>query len=148
MLREQIDQMIMSARKADRKDTLLVYQAIKDQFLKFKTAKNAGTLDDNAEMQILRKMIKERQQSYDIYASAGRDDLADKEAFEIKAISELLPEEPTEEDYNRLIDEYISGLGDIEFDRSQMGKCIKYVKEKLTGADGKLLSQLVVKRFA
>lgn len=152
LLQNDIDRMIMMARKNGRKDTLLVYQDIKAEFVKFKTkevpqGEQAPILDEKEELNILNKMIKNRKQSYEIFTASGRTDLADKEAFEIAAIQELLPAAPTEEDYNRVIDEYITTLGDIEFDKSQMGKCIKFVKEKLIGADGKILSQLVQKRF-
>lgn len=147
MFKEKINEMIMTSRKAGEKGKVLVYQAVKNEFLKFKTAKNAGILDENAEIKLIQKMLKERQESAVIYAQNGRKDLAEKESFEVCVLKEMLPAEPNDEDYVAAIDEFVVGLGDKKFDKSQMGACIKFIKNNVLGADGKKCSQFVMARL-
>ena len=61
MINEQLNKLIMTAMKGGEKARAEVFRAIKSEFLKFQTAKNAKPLDDAAEIGILRKMLKERE---------------------------------------------------------------------------------------
>lgn len=146
MLHEEIDGMIMTARKERSSEKVLVYQAVKNEFLKFRTAKNAGTLDEAAEIGIVRKMIKTRKESADIFKTAGREDLETKERGEIEILQTLLPKEPEENDYIKVLDDFIATL-DKPFDKTQMGNAIKYLKANLPGADGSLASNIVKKKL-
>lgn len=137
----------MSARKENDKSATLAYQALKAEFQKFLTAKNAGVLDENAEIKIIQKMVKERKESSELYAKAGRTDLADVEKYEYEILEKLLPAEPNDEDYISALDEFIVSLGDKAFDKSQMGTAIKFIKSKIIGADGKKCSQIVMSRL-
>lgn len=147
MLHEEIDGMIMTARKERSPEKVLVYQAVKNEFLKFRTAKNAGTLDEAAEMGIVRKMIKTRKESAEIFKTAGREDLERKERMEIEILQTLLPKEPEESDYGKVLEDFITTLGDKPFDKTQMGNAIKYLKANLPGADGGIASGVVRKRL-
>ena len=153
MYREKIDEMISACRKellhnrTEEKNTeLLALQALKNEFLKAKTAKNAKPLDDASEISILRKMVTERKESSEIYTKAGRNDIADKESLEASVLEKLLPAAPSEDDINAAIEEFVATV-DV-FDKKQMGNCIKFVKAKIPTVDGKQLSQLVMKRLS
>lgn len=145
MYRENIDNMIMDSRKQGDSIVTIVYQAIKNEYLKQKTAKNAKLLDDDAEVFIIRKMIKERKESADMYMAGNRPELAQKEMYEASILEKLLPAGPSEEEIRAKIEEYIASVE--EFSRKHMGPCIKFVKNKLSGVDGKELSALVQTYF-
>lgn len=145
MYRNEIDKMIMNSRKDGNSAVTIVYQAIKNEFLKQKTAKNAKVLDDEAEIFIIQKMIKERRDAADMYKAGNRQDLADNELYEASVLEKLLPAGPSEEEIREKIEEYISNVED--FNRKHMGPCIKYVKSKLIGVDGKQLSGIVQTYF-
>ena len=153
MYRDELDKMILSTSKAslietdeEKKATLktkvAVYRLIKAEYLKHKTAKNATPLDDAAEVNILRKMVKQREDSIAEYAKAGRQDLVNNETKEVNVIKELLPAEITAEQIEAVLKTLI---GPIEPIKKNMGILIKKVKEVYPTADGKLTSNIVLK---
>lgn len=138
-IRNNIDRMIMEAMKAKEKGTAEVFKLIKAEFLNWKTAKNAKPLDDAAEITILQKMVKQRQDSASQYEAAGREDLVKQERMEIEVLQALLPKIPTKEDIEGYLnDYYLDGVP-----KAQMGQVIKNVKTALPGADGKMVADIV-----
>ena len=79
MISEKITGMIMEATKNKETVRASVYKLIKNEFLKFKTAKNAKPLDEAAEIGILLKMVKQREESISQYKAGNRLDLANAE---------------------------------------------------------------------
>lgn len=139
MISEKINTMIMSALKAGEKDKANVYRLIKNEFLKYNTAKNAKPLDETTEITILQKMVKQREDSINEYNKVNRFDLVKSEKVELNIIQELLPTMPTKEDIEKYLNEtYPNGI-----EQKSMGTVIKETKIKLIGADGKLVSDLV-----
>ena len=140
MLNEQIDNLIKEAML--EKDALRtnVLRAIKARFLEFKTAKNAKPLDEAAEISILNKMVKDREESAMLYSKNKRDDLAEAELAEVNVLIEFLPKPVTEEELNNAITEIITNIEPI---KKNMGLIIKEVKVKYPQADGKVLAKLV-----
>ena len=138
-IRNNIDRMIMEAIKGKDKVTAEVFKLIKAEFLNWKTAKNAKPLDDAAEITILQKMVKQRQDSVKLYLAGAREDLAAQENMEIEIIQSLLPKIPTRED----IEEYINSYYMDGVPKAQMGQVIKNVKTALAGADGKMVADIV-----
>lgn len=142
MIKDSLVQMIMTARKANEKDKVSAYQDLKNEFMKFTTAKNAKPLDEEAEFQILRKLIKECQDAAEMNNDGKHDDIVAESKREAEILSELLPAGPSEADIKNAIEAFIASL-DCDFDRKQMGACIKEVKGKFPTADGKTVSTLV-----
>jgi uncharacterized protein YqeY len=143
MINENINTMIMTAMKSGEKDNAAVYRLIKNEFLKFSTAKNAGELNDAAEITILQKMVKQREESIANYKAGNRMDLVENEQKEIDIINELLPAVPTQEDIeNYLATNYPNGV-----EKKSMGVVIKAIKEALVGVDGKMLADIVKTRL-
>ena len=136
---DKYTKMIMSATKAGEKDKANVYKLIKAKMLEFVTAKNAGVLNESAEVTILNKMMKERIDTTTVYINAGRIDLADKETLEANIIKELLPPEVSKED----IEAYVSYWYPNGIEKKSMGLVIKEIKEKYIGVDGKLVADIV-----
>ena len=135
-----IDELIQQEIKSGNKFKLETYRAIKAEFLKAKTEKNAKELDEVRKLQILQKMIKQREDSADQYIKANRLDLAADEKAEIAIIAEFLPEEVTKEEIEAAIVNC-----NIEKTKSNMGSIIKVVKSQLPLADGKLVAETVKK---
>lgn len=140
MLNEQIDNLIKEATFAKQTDKVAVLRLIKAEFLKFKTAKNAKPLDEVAEITILNKMVKDRNESAMLYMTSNRNDLATQELNEVKIISEFLPKPVTEEELTNAVNEVILTIEPI---KKNMGLIIKEVKTKYPQADGKILAKLV-----
>lgn len=139
MLNEKINTMIMSAVKDKDSVRSSVYRLIKNEFLKFSTAKNAKPLDEAAEITILQKMVKQREESIESYKLGNRQDLIVAEMLEIKVIQELLPQAPTKDD----VMAYLSYWYPDGIEQKEMGKVVKEVKEKFIGADGKMVADSV-----
>ena len=140
MYSEKIDKMIMEALKAGEKIKAGAFRMLKSEFLVFKTAKNAKPLDDAAEISIIKKMIKQRQDAAKEYLEAGRLELADNELDEVEVLRVLLPAEITEEQIKEAVKEVANATVPI---KKNMGVFMKAVKAKYPTADGKMVSQIV-----
>lgn len=149
MLQEKIDKLIMVAMKSHEEIRTKTLRSIKAEFLKWKTAKeNVGKeLTDSVEIQILKKMIKTRTESADLYEQAHRLDLAEAEKSEINILEEFVPKEATEEEIIKtLVD--ICNTEHIACDKRNMGILIRKVKEALPNADGAKVAQIVKSNVA
>ena len=114
MYSEKIDKMIMEALKAGEKIKAGAFRMLKSEFLVFKTAKNAKPLDDAAEISIIKKMIKQRQDAAKEYLEAGRLELADDELDEVEVLKVLLPAEITEEQITEAVKEVANTVEPIK----------------------------------
>ena len=105
------------------------------------------TLDDDQVLAVLEKMIKQRKDSIEQYEKAGRDELAQQEAFEIGIIQEYLPEPLSDAEIDALIAEAISSSGAASM--KDMGKVMGMLKPKLAGrADMGQVSQIIKKQLS
>lgn len=148
MLKENLNKMIMESMKAHDTVRTEAYRAIKTAFMNWQTSKeNAGkTLTDADELQILRKMVKERQESAVVYQNANREDLALNEMDEARVIEELLPQAASEEDITKAFLQ-VRDEEHIEPEKKNMGVFVKRIKAMLPNADGKMVAQLVQKQL-
>lgn len=151
-----IDELIKNAMKSHNKEELLVYQAIKTEIINYKTAKNAKPYDEAAEISILKKMAKQREDSEKQYLEAGREDLAVKEHNESEVIKKLLPEPVTQSEIMLVLWEWANSKGllvqfnenpnnfsEPRIPKKEMGNAIKHIKSKFPQADGKMISEIV-----
>ncbi len=135
----QIEKLIMEAMKSHDKVASETYKLIKAKVLEFKTAKNAKEYNDEAEIAILQKMVKERKESADIYAKNGRAELAEAELAQVKVIEGLLPKVASKEEVEAWLGEkYPDGI-----EKTAMGMVIKEVKAQFVGVDGGMVAGLV-----
>ncbi len=105
------------------------------------------TLADVDVVTILKKMVKQRQESLTQYRDAGRTDLADQEAYEIEVIETFLPAAMSDADLEMLVEQCIETLGASGM--QDMGKVMAAVKESSGGqADMGKASGLVKTRLA
>lgn len=149
MINENLNQMIMGAMKDHDQERTETYRAIKTAFMNWKTAKeNAGKeLTEVDEISILKKMVKQREESIEQYKAAGREDLAAAELAQVLIIKEFLPAEVTAEQIEEVFFK-IKELGECEFVQKNMGLIIRGVKTMLPNADGKLVAEIVKKALA
>ena len=123
----------MRNKEAERLSTLrLINAAIKDKDIAARTegADDAGVSDDVV-LQILGKMVKQRQESARAYEEGGRIDLAERERSEIGVIEEFLPRQLTDDEVTAAVDDAIAETG-AEGIRD-MGKVMGVLKGKYTG---------------
>ena len=140
----KIDELIGKALKEKDEVRLSVLRSIKAEFLKYKTAKNAKPLNDTAEIQILKKMVSQREESISMFESGGRKDLVEKETKELNILKEFLPAEVTQAEIEKVIEKWMKENNiENKIPKKSMGVVIKYVKSSLPMADGKLTSEIV-----
>ena len=104
----------------------LVLSAIKD--VKIQKKVKEGSLKDEEVIGVLKKMIKQRNDSCEAYKKAGRDDLLNNEKNEIKIISEFLPNQLNEEETLKLCEEVIKNTQASSM--KDMGKVMGVLKAK------------------
>lgn len=130
----------MKAKEMDKVKVLRNVQAV----IKQVEIDGQSELDDKDVLAILQKQIKQRQESLGIYTANGRDDLAQKERFEIDVISAFLPEQLSDDKLAVIIYETINELNASGM--KDMGRVMNAVKDKTTGqADPAIISGLVKK---
>jgi uncharacterized protein len=133
-MRETINAALIAATKARdarRVSTLrLVSAAIKDRDIAARTAGKEQATDAEL-LELLAKMIKQREESEKIYADAGRTDLAQAEGEEVAIIREFLPKQLSDADMAKAIDEAIAETGAESV--KDMGKVMAALKGRYAG---------------
>jgi uncharacterized protein YqeY len=133
-MRETINDALKAALKAQdkrRTGTLrMVSAAIKDRDI---AARGEGkqTASDSELIDVLAKMVKQREESRKIYADAGRDELAAQEAEEIAIITEFLPKQLSDDEIATAIDHAIVETGASSI--KDMGKVMAALKASHAG---------------
>lgn len=141
-LEQKINDDIKQAMLARNKDLLEALRAVKSALLLAKTEKGDPTVNDEAEIKILQKLVKQRRETAEIYASQNRKDLADVENFQADVIQKYLPEQMGEEELTGIIKGIIAEVGATSI--KDMGKVMGAASKKLAGkADNKAISEKV-----
>lgn len=121
----------IKARDARRVSTLrLVSAAIKDRDIAARTT-SAGEATDAELLELLAKMIKQREESRKIYADAGRTELAKQEGEEVVIIREFLPRQLSDDDMTKAIDAAIAETSAASV--RDMGKVMGALKARYAG---------------
>jgi uncharacterized protein YqeY len=134
----------MKNRDALKVSTLSFLRA---QFINLAMEKKKKSLDDSDCVVVIKKLIKQHQDSIEQFKLGNRQDLVDKEAKELEILKSYLPPELAEEEIKKIIEEAVS-LTEAK-DLKDMGKVMKEVSAKIAGrADNKLVSDLVRAKLA
>ena len=106
------------------------------------------TLTDAESLQVVASLVKQRKDSISQFTSAGRQDLADKEAAEIRVLETYLPPAVDPAEVEQAVADAVRETGATS--PKDMGKVMKAVMEKLTGqnVDGKTVNELVRSKLA
>ncbi|KXK36609.1 MAG: GatB/YqeY domain-containing protein [Saprospiraceae bacterium] len=141
-LESKIANDLKEAMKNKDQAAMRTLRSIKAAILLFKTDGSGNVLDEQAEIKLLQKLVKQRQDSLDIYTKQGRDDLATTEREEIEVLQKYLPKPLTQEELNDAICAIIAETGVTSI--KEMGKVIGVANQKLAGqADGKTIAATV-----
>ena len=145
MLKDQISDAIKTAMKARELEKVKVLRNVQAVIKQIEIDRQI-TLDDHDVLEVLQKQTKQRQESLAIFQDNGREDLAQKEKFEIDVISEFLPQALSEDELSALVDAEIAQQGATSM--QQMGSVMNALKAQTTGrADPAVLSKLVKARL-
>ena len=124
--------------------------AIRMLLAAIQTEETEGTkheLTDDEVLKIIAREIKKRRESAEIYTQNGRQDLADTELAEVAVLEDYQPEQLSDEEVAKVIDEAVAETGATSM--KEMGQVMKLATEKAAGrADGKRLSTAVRERLA
>ena len=144
-LKQQIDNDIKKAMLAKNKEELEALRAIKSLILLAETDKGAsGDISPDTENKLLQKAVKQRKESADIFQQQGRQELADRENFQLEIISRYLPKQLSEEEISNEVKKVIQQVG--AKGPQDMGKVMGTATKALSGkADGKQISEIVKK---
>lgn len=146
---DQISEDLKTAMRAKDTLSLNTLRALKSAIRNAAIAKGGAdaTLDGSEESGIIRKQVKQRQDSIEQFEKAGRSELAENEQAEIAVLEKYLPAALTPQELATLVSAAIDESGATS--RADMGKVMKILQESTGGrADGKTLSQEVMKRLS
>src|SRR5919201_644977 len=148
-LSEQIQKDITAAMKAREEQRLSTLRMMKTA-LKNREIEKMAPLDDKESQQVLNTLIKQRKDSIEQFSKGGRQEMADKEAAEIKIIESYLPKAASEEEIVTGVKAAIAEMGAPTM--KDMGTVMKNVMARFAAAgmrvDGKVVSDTVKKELA
>jgi len=141
-LEQKIMQDLKTAMKAKDQASLRGIRAIKSAIQLAKTDGSGTEIDAGAEIKMLQKLVKQRQDSLNIFEEQGREDLAQVEREEIEVIQRYLPEQMSDEVLEQKLREIIARVGAESM--RDMGKVMGIASKEFAGkADGKTISAKV-----
>ena len=141
-LETTINEDLKTAMKAKDQAALRGIRAIKSAILIYNTSGAGEELNTEKEIALLQKLVKQRQDSLDIYNKQGREDLAVIEREEIEVIMRYLPKQLTEDELKTEIKAIMDRLGATSM--KDMGKVMAEASAAFAGkADGKTISMVV-----
>jgi uncharacterized protein YqeY len=147
MLEEKILNDYKEALKA--RDTLKIslLSCLRAEFLNAQVAKKKTSLDDTDIIVIVKKQIKQHQDSIEQFKSGKRDDLAAKEIKELEILKIYLPPQISDTELKAIIEEIVKSIGAQGL--KDMGKVMKEATARIgQSADSKLISDLVKSKLS
>jgi uncharacterized protein len=148
-LQERVDSDLKEAMRAKDATKLGVLRMLKSA-LKYAVIAKSGAeaeLSDAEAAQVIRKQVKQRQDSIDSFEKAGRAELAEKEKAELSILNGYLPQAMSGDEVSKVVRETIAETSATS--RAQMGAVMKALQAKVAGrVDGKTLSAEVARQLS
>jgi uncharacterized protein YqeY len=148
-LSEQIDSDLKTAMREKNATKLGVLRMLKSA-LSYATIEKSGAqgeLTDADAAQVIRKQVKQRQDSIESFEKGGRPELAAKEKEELSILQSYLPQGISADEISKVVRDTIAEVGASS--KAQMGAVMKALQAKVAGrADGKTLSTEVQKQLS
>ncbi len=131
------------ARDGDRRDALsLLLNALQAAQKELRRP-----LSDEEELQVLQRERKRRVEAAEAFRTAGREEQADDEEYELEVLEEFMPDPLSEDELEEIIDDVISEVGATSI--RDMGRVMAGVMHQVSGrADGSTVNQLVKEKLA
>ena len=126
-LNSELKHSIINKNLVSVKTLRLILAAIKDRVIVARGSGNSSGIDEDEIISLLKKMIKQREESIELYKKGNRLDLVKSEKDEIKIISNFLPEQLSDEDIKKIVLETVKSEGASSI--KEMGKVITKLKE-------------------
>ena len=148
-IQERIDEDLRDAMRARHATRLGVLRLLKSAVQNAAIEKGGATavLDDAEALQVIRRQVKQRQDSIASFEKGGRPELAAKEKEEIAILQSYLPQQMAPEDLQKIVRDTIAELNAAT--KAQMGAVMKAVQAKVAGrADGRTVSQEVQRQLS
>ena len=143
-LEEKIQKDLVTSMKAKDEVTLRSVRSIKAAILLLKTDGSGQAIDEDKEIKLLQKMVKQRKESLAIFEQQGRPELAIIEREEIAVIEKYLPQKLSNEVVEEIVKKIIADTGAVGM--KDMGKVIGAASKQLAGqAEGAVISGIVKK---
>lgn len=138
---DEIDIALAVAQKEKNEVKVSCLRLLKSSF-KNKEIELGRELTDGEVEAAIAKNAKQRRESIEAFEKAGRTDLVDREKAELTILSAYLPEQMSEDDIGKVVDEVLANLGSVS--SADTGRVIGAVMAKIAGrADGNLVSGIV-----
>jgi uncharacterized protein YqeY len=148
-IQERIDSDLKEAMRAKDTTKLTVLRMLKSA-LKYAAIAKSGAeaeLSDAEAAQVIRKQVKQRQDSIESFEKGGRPELVQKEQKELSILNGYLPQAMGADEVEQAVREAIAEVGATS--KAQMGAVMKAVQAKVAGrVDGKTLSQEVSRQLS
>ena len=141
-LADDLSSALKDAMKAKDKPKLDAIRQIQTEIAK-KKAEKGDEVSDDLVLGVISSYVKKMIKAVEEYQSLGDrgQEMAEKIQFEIDFLSTYLPEQLSDEEVEKIVDEVLSELGDVDI--SQMGRVIGAVMAKGDGIDGSVVSKIV-----
>ena len=147
-LQQRVDSDLKDGMRAQDAMKVGVLRMLKSA-LKYAAIEKSGAeaeLNDAEAVQVIRKQVKQRQDSIESFEKGGRAELVEKEKKELSILNEYLPQAMSADELGKIVRETIAEVGATS--KAQMGAVMKAVQAKVAGrADGKTLSQEVQRQL-
>ena len=141
-LPELISSDIKKAMLAREVDKLAALRAVKAAIMLEASKDGSASVSDDISLTIIKRLVKQRRDSAEIYLNENRQDLADDELKQLKHLETYLPEQLSSSEVEKIVKKIIIELGASSM--SDMGRVMGKVISQLNGkADGKLISNVV-----
>ena len=146
-LADDLSMALKDAMRAKDKPKLDAIRQIQTEIAKKKSEKGEEVNDDLV-LGVISSYVKKMIKAVEEYQSLGDrgQEMAEKIQFEIDFLRSYLPEQISEEEVEKIVDEVLSELGDVDI--SQMGRVIGAVMAKGDGIDGSVVSKIVKNKLS
>lgn len=135
MLRTQLNEALKSSLKSQDKVALstirLILAALKDQDIAVRPERGDEGLDEKEILQLLQKMVKQRDESITLYVQGGRQDLADRERAEVEVINTFLPKQMEGDELRKAVEAAVKETEASSL--KDMGRVMAALRERYAG---------------
>ncbi len=141
-LEQKVNEEMKIAMKSGNKTRLETLRSLRAGIIEFAKSGLDREMNQDDEIKLLNNQAKRRRDAIEMYGSAGRNDLKEKEEFELSVIQEFLPKQLTDEELSVIIKSVIEKAGATSM--KDLGKVMGASMKELSGkADGNKVQQLV-----
>lgn len=146
-LLERLTEDMKQAMKSKEKEKLAVIRMVKSSLQNEAIKLGKETLNEEEELTVLNRELKQRKDSLQEFENANRQDLADKTKFEIEILMNYMPEQLSEEELTKIVQETIQEVNATS--KADIGKVMGAIMPKVKGkTDGAVVNKIVQQQLS